>query len=122
MAEQMITKESLRLVKSASTFKLIIPQEVEAKIRHLCNRVHEVEWSGTLFYKVEGSLNDNSLVATCIDIFVMDIGTSAYTEYNESPDIISYMWEHPELLEEGVFEGLIHSHNNMAKQFMFCVA
>ena len=117
MAEQMITKESLRLVKNASTFKLIIPQEVEAKIRHLCNRVHEVEWSGTLFYKVEGSLNDNSLVATCIDIFVMDIGTSAYTEYNESPDIISYMWEHPELLEEGVFEGLIHSHNNMATFF-----
>lgn len=122
MAEQTTKKEKLKLVKNASTFKLIIPQEVEAKIRHLCNRVHDVEWSGTLFYKVEGSLDKGSLIATCVDIFVMDIGTGGYTEYNEAPDVISYMCEHPELLEEGVFEGLIHSHNNMAKQFMFCVA
>ena len=83
----------------------------------MCNRVHEVEWSGTLFYKVEGSLSDNSLVATCVDIFVMDIGTGTYTEYNEAPAVISYMCEHPELLEEGVFEGLIHSHNNMPTFF-----
>jgi len=120
--EQLQKKEVLNLIKSASTFKLIIPQEVEAKIRHLCNRVHDVEWSGTLFYKVEGSLDEGSLVATCLDIFVMDIGTSGYTEYNEAPDVVAYMCNHPELLEEGVFEGLIHSHNNMAKQFMFCVA
>ena len=120
--EQLQKKEVLNLIKSASTFKLIIPQEVEAKIRHLCNRVHDVEWSGTLFYKVEGSLDEGSLVATCLDICVMDIGTSGYTEYNESPDVVAYMCNHPELLEEGVFEGLIHSHNNMAKQFMFCIA
>lgn len=117
MAEQTIKKEKMNLIKNTSTFKLIIPQEVEAKIRYLCNRVHEVEWSGTLFYKIEGSLNDNSLIVTCVDVFVMDIGTSTYTEYNEAPDIISYMCEHPELLEEGIFEGLIHSHNNMATFF-----
>lgn len=108
MVESIVKKERMKLVKSATTFKLNIPSEVEAKIRHLCSRVHEVEWSGTLFYKVQGSLEDNSLIATCIDIFVMDIGTSAYTEYNESPDVIAYMCQHPELLEEGVFEGLIH--------------
>ena len=117
MVEQITKKEKLRLVKNASTFKLIIPQEVEAKIRHLCNRVHDVEWSGTLFYKVEGSLYEGSLVATCMDIFVMDIGTGGYTEYSEAPDVISYMCEHPELLEEGVFEGLVHSHNHMATFF-----
>lgn len=115
--EQLQKKEVLNLIKSASTFKLIIPQEVEAKIRHLCNRVHDVEWSGTLFYKVEGSLDEGSLVATCLDIFVMDIGTSGYTEYNEAPDVVAYMCNHPELLEEGVFEGLIHSHNNMPTFF-----
>ena len=117
MVERITKKEKLRLVKNASTFKLIIPQEVEAKIRHLCNRVHDVEWSGILFYKVEGSLDEGSLVATCMDIFVMDIGTSGYTEYSEAPDVISYMCEHPELLEEGVFEGLVHSHNHMATFF-----
>ena len=50
--EQSQKKEKLNLIKNASTFKLIIPQEVEAKIRYLCSRVHDVEWSGTLFYKV----------------------------------------------------------------------
>ena len=115
--EDQIKKKELKLVKSATTFKLIIPQEVEAKIRHLCNRVHDVEWSGTLFYKVEGSLDEGSLVATCLDICVMDIGTTTYTEYNEAPDVVAYMCTHPELLEDGVFEGLIHSHNNMSTFF-----
>ena len=107
-------KEKLKLEKSASTFKLIIPKDVEAKIRHLCNRVHDVEWSGTLFYKPEGSFDDGTFKATCVDIFVMDIGTAGYTEYKESPDILSYMCDHPELLEGDIQEGLIHSHNNMS--------
>ena len=108
-------KEKLKLEKSANTFKLIIPKDVEAKIRHLCNRVHDVEWSGTLFYKPKGSFDDGTFKATCVDIFVMDIGTAGYTEYKESPDILSYMCDHPELLEEDIQEGLIHSHNNMSK-------
>ena len=44
----------------------------------------------------------------------MDIGTTAYTEYNESPDIVSYMIE-KDLLD--CHRGLIHSHNNMATFF-----
>lgn len=115
-------KEKLKLEKSANTFKLIIPKNVEAKVRHLCNRVHDVEWSGALFYKPEGSFDDGTFKATCIDIFVMDIGTAGYTEYNESPDILSYMCDHPELLEEDVQEGLVHSHNNMAKLFISSIA
>ena len=47
----------------------------------------------------------------------MDIGTSAYTEFNVSPDMATYMVDHPELLEEGIYQGLIHSHNNMATFF-----
>lgn len=47
----------------------------------------------------------------------MDEGTSAYTEFNMSPDVATYMIDHPELLEEGIYQGLIHSHNNMATFF-----
>lgn len=47
----------------------------------------------------------------------MDEGTGAYTEYNMSPEVVSYMCDHPELLEEGVYQGLIHSHNNMTSFF-----
>lgn len=45
----------------------------------------------------------------------MDIGNAAYTEFDMSPDVISYMAENPELLDCQM--GLIHSHNNMATFF-----
>lgn len=106
---------ALSLVKLDTRYKLVISPFVEQKIRHLCNRVWEKEWSGTLFYKVEGSFEDGSLVITCADIFVMDIGTAGYTEFDMSPDVITYMTEHPELMECQM--GLIHSHNNMSTFF-----
>ena len=36
----------------------------------------------------------------------MDIGTAAYTEFDMSPDVISYMADNPELLDCQM--GLIH--------------
>ncbi len=106
---------ALSLVKLDTKYKLVIPSFVEQKIRHLCNRVWEREWSGTLFYKAEGSFEDGSLVITCADIFVMDIGTAGYTEFDMSPEVMTYMTEHPELMECQM--GLIHSHNNMSTFF-----
>lgn len=108
-------QEKLVLIKGPTTFKLIIPEEVERKIRHLCQRIHDVEWSGTLFYTYEGSIEDNNLIITCQDIFVMDIGSQTYTEFDMSPDVISYMCDKPELLDMQM--GLIHSHNNMSTFF-----
>lgn len=96
------------LEKHQDTYKLIIPADVEKKIRHLCNRVHSVEWSGTLFYTYSGTYEDGTLEIRCVDIFPMDIGTSAYTEFDMSPDVIAYMTDHPELLD--CQTGLIHSH------------
>ena len=52
----------------------------------------------------------------CVDLFVMDIGSSAYTEFKESADIISYRIDN-NLLDEDIYEGLIHSHNSMATFF-----
>ena len=95
-------------------FTLIIEKEVQAKIDYFCLKIHNVEWSGPLFYEEEGSIADNNLVIRVKDIFLMDIGTSGYTEYDESPDIISYRIE-KDLL--GMRMGLIHSHNNMPTFF-----
>ncbi len=105
----------LSLVKLNTKYRLVIPAFVEQKIRHLCNRIWEREWSGTLFYKVKGSFEDNSLVITCADIFVMDIGTAGYTEFDMSPDVMTYMTQHPELMECQM--GLIHSHCTMPTFF-----
>lgn len=117
--EEKEVKPVLELVHRQDIFKIVIPAEVEKKIRFLCKNIWDVEWSGVLFYKVEGAFEDKSLTIRCVDLFQMDIGTSAYTEFNVSPDIATYMVDHPELLEEGIYiyQGLIHSHNNMATFF-----
>lgn len=102
-------------MKKSDTFKLIIPEEVEKKIRYICQQIWKDEWSGTLFYKPEGKFEDGTLAIRCVDIYVMDIGTAAYTEFDMSPDVISYMTDNPELLDCQM--GLIHSHNNMSTFF-----
>lgn len=109
-------KTKLPLKEEDNIFDLVIPAEVEAKIRHLCSVVHDVEWSGTLFYRYEGSIEEGTFRATCVDICVMDVGSSTYTEFKESPDVINYRVNN-DLLAPSIMEGLIHSHNNMATFF-----
>ncbi|MEE1476330.1 hypothetical protein [Fusobacterium sp.] len=105
------------MVQKSGTYnyKLIIPAEVERKIRFACQKVWSTEWSGTLFFTHEGSFENNDLVIRCVDIYIMDIGTQAYTEFDMNPDVIAYMCKNPELLDCQM--GLIHSHNNMSTFF-----
>ena len=107
----------ISLVQKSGTYnyKLIIPAEVERKIRFACQKVWSTEWSGTLFFTHEGSFENNDLVIRCVDIYIMDIGTQAYTEFDMNPDVIAYMCENPDLLDCQM--GLIHSHNNMSTFF-----
>lgn len=115
--EEKKKEKKLELLHQQTIYKMVIPQEVERKIRLLCREIHNVEWSGVLFYKVSGAFEDKSLTITCVDIFQMDEGTGGYTEYDMSPDVCSYICDHPELMEVGIYQGLIHSHNNMATFF-----
>lgn len=115
-------KAKLKLIKQKQSYNIVIPKNVEEKIRHLCSVVHEVEWSGVLFYKKEGSFENNDLKITCVDIFPMDIGSGGFTDFDDTPDIAAYRCEHLELLDEGIYEGLIHSHNNMSKEFIYSIA
>lgn len=108
-------KKMPSLEKHTDIYKLVIPTDVENKIRYLCNKIPQVEWSGTLFYTYSGSFEEGTLEIRCVDIFPMDIGSQAYTEFDMSPDVIAYMTDHPELLNCQM--GLIHSHNNMATFF-----
>lgn len=72
------------------------------------------EWSGTLFYTVDGSFENKDIEFTVRDFFVMDIGTAGFTNYKETPEICSYMMEN-DLLD--CKTGLIHSHNSMKAFF-----
>ena len=104
-----------QLIKSNDSFKMTIPKAVESKIRFLCNKIHNTEWSGVLFYTVEGSFNSKDLNIICKDIYLMNIGNAGYTEFNNTPDIANYMAENPNLLD--CYNGLIHSHHQMNSFF-----
>lgn len=106
-----------KLVQRSDTYdyKIIISTEVERKIGFVCQKVWDTEWSGTLFFTHEGSFENNDLVIRCVDIYIMDIGTKTYTEFDMNPDVIAYMCENPELLNCQM--GLIHSHNNASTFF-----
>lgn len=110
-------KVALPSLKESTFFKptLIIPEIVQRNIKAWCMNSYNTEWSGTLWYKVSGSFEDKSLILTCVDFFVSDVGTSTYTEFEETPDLIEYMANNPELLDLPM--ALIHSHNNMATFF-----
>ena len=98
------------LKKQDNTYKLIITPELEEKIRFLCARFPNNEYSGVLFYDYTGRFEDNSLVLTAKDFCLMDYGSATYTEFNKSAEICNYMIEH-DLLEYQ--QALLHSHNVM---------
>lgn len=97
-------------MKQSKSYNLNIPNKVEQKIRLLCKEIWTTEWSGILFYTYKGSFEKDDLVLTCEDIYLMDVGSAAYTEFDMNPEVISYMTDN-DLLDCQI--GLIHSHNNM---------
>lgn len=100
--------------RSDITFKMVIPEEVERKIRLLCREIHNIEWSGVLFYDITGTFEDHNLVIICKDVYQMDIGNGTYTEYTMNPSVATYMLDHDLM---GCYQGHIHSHHNMATFF-----
>lgn len=107
--------QNLPLILQKDTWcKMIIPESVEKKIRLLCREIHNIEWSGVLFYEVSGSFEEKNLTVTCLDIYQMDIGNGAYTEYTMNPSVASYMLDHDLL---NAYQGHIHSHHNMSTFF-----
>ena len=109
-----IQKPALQLIKQPTSFKLVVEEHLERIIRHICARYPKNEWSGTLFYTVEGTFEDNNLVIHAKDFYVQDIGGGAYTEFKNDASLAGYMVEH-ELW--GCYTGLMHSHNTMATFF-----
>lgn len=95
---------------------MIITQEVSNKIKFLCSKISEVEWSGVLFYSVKGSIRQFDKVEFTIeDIYLMNKGTKTYTEYDLDDDLIDYRMSNPKSLSWKI--GMVHSHNSMKSYF-----
>lgn len=96
---------------------MYIPEEVIKKIQYICGRISNVEWSGRVFYKLlSGELKTpDSIEIELVDIYLEDKGSSSYTEYEASEDIMDLFDANPEL--EDCKSGMIHSHQNMGVFF-----
>ena len=113
--DKSITDNTGRYVEK-STNQIIIPSKVEKIIRYYCSMSPSNEWSGILFYKVEGDFDSPEFKIICEDIYLMDIGSAGYTSYDfKNADISTYLMDHPELLD--CYQGLIHSHDTMEAFF-----
>lgn len=91
-------------------FENYITPEVWLYLNYLHSKI-DVEWSGVIFYKKEGSPSDpENLKTTVIDFLLMDIGSAAYTEY-ETDDKVNDRWMDL-ILEHGtdIKIGHLHTH------------
>jgi proteasome lid subunit RPN8/RPN11 len=69
-----------------------------------------------MFYEVKGTFNEpDKCQITCKELYTMNIGSSAYTEFDYDTSVVTYMMENKELLS--LHQGLIHSHHNMDAYF-----
>ena len=103
----------LSLQNNPNSYTLIVEESLEFKIRKLLKDIHNIEWSGILFYTIEGSL-DTTITVKCKDLLPLNIGSGAFTSFEVDAKIVSYVAEH-ELYD--CMQGLIHSHHNMATFF-----
>lgn len=90
-----------------------ISKDFQHKYLYLCSQVPKLEWSGVLFYKLEGEVtNPGDMVMVLEDILLMDIGSPGFTSFTQDTDVSNHLakdldWQ----------TGLIHSHNTMRSFF-----
>lgn len=99
-------KELPPLVKGTTTYKITVPKAVEEKIRYLCRKFPDLEWSGVLFISHEGKFEDGSLHIICQDIYPMDLGSSVFTDFKMDESVAGYIADNMELF--GCDMALVH--------------
>lgn len=82
----------------------------------MCKEVWTDEWSGMLFYETEGQFGQDDFKIIAQELFPLDIGSQAYTEYETNdPELIKFLMANPHV--RNMKKGHIHSHNNMGVFF-----
>ena len=95
---------------------LDLDKNISDKIKFLCSKIPAHEWSGVLFYDVQGSIKDPSTFKIiCKDLYLMDKGSVAATEYAYDESLIDFRMTYPETNKYRI--GHIHSHNSMGTFF-----
>ena len=105
---------SLPIIKLDYKPVMKITEEFNLKIDYMCKCISNIEWSGVLFFNVEGNLKEG-LTIIPVDIYPMDKGNGSYTEYDFTEEVFDYYDKYPDRF--GMKYGHIHSHHSMGSFF-----
>lgn len=83
------------------------------KVKYFCSECSHKEWGGTLLYKSKGSVKDESLSVTVVDVYpqvAADEFRAMYLETDFDHGVFDYiLTNYPDEVAE-IKQGLIHSH------------
>lgn len=86
--------EEKNLKTMNQNYHLTISDKLERKIRVLCNKFYNTEWSGVLFYNYVGSF-EKVIVFEAVDMMFQDIGDSTTTEFSmDDSNVAEYIANH----------------------------
>jgi hypothetical protein len=106
----------MKHLNQSTRIKLTVTKEVYSEITYLCKRINSVEWSGLLFYDLEGSIKDpENLRIVTRAILPLDKGNATYTEYEVDERYVNFINKNEQF--EDCLYGATHSHNNMESFF-----
>lgn len=92
-----------------------MPRNVVEKMKFLCYKIPNNEWSGILLYKIIGNFSTGKFRVLVKDLFPMNVGSATYTEYEFDAAFIKYRMANPESLDWDVAH--CHSHQSFSTFF-----
>lgn len=108
-SNKVVTTPAKTIISLEGKAEITISKNLQNIITFLHNKIQKDEWSGPLFYEIlEGSIDDpSSLKIMAHHIHLQDIGTGAYTEYNQNAaDFFTVLEGYPDI-EQGLMENRI---------------
>lgn len=101
-------KKPLKQLAQQKKFKLTITDNCLNQLKYLCSAIPNVEWSGILFYTVEGDIEHENLDMTAEFVYPMSKDSQAATSFEYNEDVMQFMMQNPQTMD--MRQGLVHSH------------
>ncbi len=104
-------------IDCSDKIQLNIPQKIWSDIHYLHSKYPGEEWSGYIYFRPVGSIdNPTELILNIEEFVLMDLGTVGATEITPSGEQVVDMYEkRPQLIE--LKQALLHTHHNMSTFF-----
>lgn len=117
--ESKVSKIALKEVESSKKGKITISKELMSQISAIHYLYPGKEWSGVLVYSVDkgNPYDEEDFECTAQGVYLLDLGSPAYTEYDLGEDIIDVNTAYPKIMTDDWKTGHLHTHHDMNAYF-----